>query len=153
MQDIPIVIKDKKNLKNLMRPREARGERAVSAQPRLVQSARKHQTITDTQRTQERNVRRGGKVRLVLGVLGEWSVLTRVIIFQIVFEKIKTEEHEVYNSNDSDTSDDGEDFEKIEHSELSEDQPLEYKTRTEESFIEYFQKGEVDIIHYTHISL
>ena len=63
MQDIPIVIKDKKNLKNLMRPRETRGERAVSAQPRLVQSARKHQTITDTQRTQERNVRRGGKVR------------------------------------------------------------------------------------------
>jgi len=119
-RDIPIVIKDKKNLKNLMRP-EARGERALSAQPRLVQSARKHQTITDTQRTQERNVRRGGK---------------------IVFEKIKTEEHEVYNSNDSDTSDDGGDFEKIEYSELSEDQPLEYKTRTEESFIEYFQKGE-----------
>ena len=155
LQDIPIVIKDKKNLKNLMRPSEARGERAVSAQPRLVQSARKHQTITDTQRTQERNVRRGGKVRLVLGVLGmlgEWSVLTRVIIFQIVFEKIRTEEHEVYNSNDSDTSDEEGDFEKIEYSELSEEQPLDYKTRTEESFIEYFQKGEVDIVHYTHFS-
>ena len=131
MQDIPIVIKDKKNLKNLLRP-QARGDRAVSAQPRLVESARKHQTITDTQRVQERNVRRGGK---------------------ILFEKIKTEEHEVYNSNDSDTSDDEGDFEKIEHSELSEDQPLEYKTRTEESFIEYFQKGEVDIIYYTDISL
>lgn len=124
-RDIPIVIKDKKNLKNLMRPREARGERAVSAQPRLVQSARKHQTITDTQRLQERNVRRGGK---------------------IVFEKIKTEEHEVYNSNDSDTSDEEGDFEKIEYSELSEDQPLEYKTRTEESFIEYFQKGEPGMV-------
>lgn len=131
MQDIPIVIKDKKNLKNLLRP-QARGDRAVSAQPRLVESARKHQTITDTQRVQERNVRRGGK---------------------ILFEKIKTEEHEVYNSNDSDTSDDGADFEKIEYSDLSVDKPLEYKTRTEESFIEYFQKGEVDIIHYTHISL
>ena len=131
MQDIPIVIKDKKNLKNLLRP-QARGDRAVSAQPRLVESARKHQTITDTQRVQERNVRRGGKV---------------------LFEKIKTEEHEVYNSNDSDTSDDGADFEKIEYSDLSVDKPLEYKTRTEESFIEYFQKGEVDIIHYTHISL
>ena len=130
MQDIPIVIKDKKNLKNLLRP-QARGDRAVSAQPRLVESARKHQTITDTQRVQERNVRRGGK---------------------ILFEKIKTEEHEVYNSNDSDTSDDGADFEKIEYSDLSVDKPLEYKTRTEESFIEYFQKGEVDIIHYTHFS-
>ena len=126
MQDIPIVIKDKKSLKNLMRPETKRGLRAVSAQPRLVQSARKHQTITDTQRVQERNVRRGGK---------------------LVFEKIKTEEHEVYNSQDSETSDDEGDFEKIEYSELSEDQPLEYKTRTEESFIEYFQKGEVDIIH------
>ena len=126
MQDIPIVIKDKKSLKNLMRPETKRGVRAVSAQPRLVESARKHQTITDTQRVQERNIRRGGK---------------------IVFEKIKTEEHEVYNSQDSETSDDEGDFEKIEYSELSEDQPLEYKTRTEESFIEYFQKGEVDIIH------
>ena len=126
MQDIPIVIKDKKSLKNLMRPETKRGVRAVSAQPRLVQSARKHQTITDTQRVQERNVRRGGK---------------------LVFEKIKTEEHEVYNSQDSETSDDEGDFEKIEYSELSEDQPLEYKTRTEESFIDYFQKGEVDIIH------
>ena len=44
-----------------MRP-QARGDRAVSAQPRLVESARKHQTITDTQRVQERNIRRGGKV-------------------------------------------------------------------------------------------
>ena len=73
-------------------------------------------------------------------------------MFQIVFEKIKTEEHEVYNSNDSDTSDEEGDFEKIEYSELSEEQPLDYKTRTEESFIEYFQKGEVDIVHYTHLS-
>ena len=70
-------------------------------------------------------------------------------MLQLVWEKIKTEEHEVYNSADSNTSDEEGDFEKIEYSELSEDQPLEYKTRTEESFIEYFQKGEVDIIHYT----
>ena len=138
MQDIPIVIKDKKNLKNLLRP-QARGDRAVSAQPRLVESARKHQTITDTQRVQERNVRRGGKVGS-----GGGSLLISPIILQILFEKIKTEEHEVYNSNDSDTSDDGADFEKIEYSDLSVDKPLEYKTRTEESFIEYFQKGEVD---------
>ena len=152
MQDIPIVIKDKKSLKNLMRPETKRGVRAVSAQPRLVESARKHQTITDTQRVQERNVRRGGKVGQCSSGGHCASLLYTGIIFQIVFEKIKTEEHEVYNSNDSDTSDDEGDFEKIEYSELSEDQPLEYKTRTEESFIEYFQKGEVDIIHYTHFS-
>ena len=57
----------------------------------------------------------------------------------------------MYNSADSQTSDDEADFEKIEYEELKKDQPLEYKTRTEESFIEYFQKGEV---HTTqHISL
>ena len=124
-------MKDKKSLKNLMR-REGREGREVAVTPRVVHSARSHQTVTDTERLQERNVRRGGK---------------------LVFEKIKTEEHEVYNSQDSETSDDEGDFEKIEYSELSEDQPLEYKTRTEESFIEYFQKGEVDIIHYIHFSL
>ena len=86
MQDIPIVIKDKKNLKNLMRPREARGERAVSAQPRLVQSARKHQTITDTQRLQERNVRRGGKVSLVLGLLGESSNQSKFYVLDCLRE-------------------------------------------------------------------
>ena len=42
----------------------------------------------------------------------------------------------MYNSGDSETSDDEGDFVKIEHEELSEEQPLEYKTRTEESFIE-----------------
>ena len=124
-------MKDKKSLKNLMR-REGREGREVAVTPRVVHSARSHQTVTDTERLQERNVRRGGK---------------------LVFEKIKTEEHEVYNSQDSETSDDEGDFEKIEYSELSEDQPLDYKTRTEESFIEYFQKGEVDIIHYIHFSL
>jgi len=65
---------------------------------------------------------------------------------KLVWEKIKTEEHEVYNSADSNTSDEEGDFEKIEYSELSEDQPLEYKTRTEESFIEYFQKGEPGMV-------
>ena len=53
----------------------------------------------------------------------------------------------MYNSGDSETSDDEGDFEKIEYEELKKEHPLEYKTRTEESFIEYFQKGEVDIIH------
>ena len=53
----------------------------------------------------------------------------------------------MYNSGDSETSDDEGDFEKIEYEELKKEHPLEYKTRTEESFIEYFQKGEVKHIH------
>lgn len=123
-RDIPIVMKDKKSLKNLMR-KEERGNKACVATPRVVQSTRSHRTVTDTERLQERNVRRGDKILL---------------------EKIKTEEHEEYNSADSQTSDDEADFEKIEYEELKKDQPLEYKTRTEESFIEYFQKGEPGMV-------
>ena len=55
---------------------------------------------------------------------------------------MKTEQHEVYESNDSETSDDESDFEKIEYEELELMEPREYKTKTEESFIEYFQKGQ-----------
>ena len=58
-------MKDKKSLKNLMRRegREGREGREVAGTPRVVHSARSHQTVTDTERLQERNVRRGGKVR------------------------------------------------------------------------------------------
>ena len=56
-------MKDKKSLKNLMR-REGREGREVAGTPRVVHSARSHQTVTDTERLQERNVRRGGKVRM-----------------------------------------------------------------------------------------
>ena len=125
LQDIPIVMKDKKSLKNLMR-KDARESQACVAMPKVVHSTRSHQTTTDTERTQERKVKRGGKV---------------------MFEKIKTEEREVYNSGDSETSDDEGDFVKIEHEELIEEEPLEYKTRTEESFIEYFKRGEVHTAH------
>jgi len=123
-RDIPIVIKDKNSLNNLIR-KEGRESRACVAVPRVVQNTRSHQTVTDTERLQERKVRRGGKV---------------------LFEKIKTEEREVYNSGDSETSDDEGDFVKIEHEELSEEQPLEYKTRTEESFIEYFKRAEPGMV-------
>jgi len=123
-RDIPIVMKDKKSLKNLMR-KEERGSAVSVAPPRVVHSTRSHRTVTDTERLQERNIRRGDKILL---------------------EKIKTEEHEVYNSADSETSDDEADFEKIEYEELKKEQPLEYKTRTEESFIEYFQKGEPGMV-------
>ena len=136
-------MKDKKSLKNLMR----REGREVAVTPRVVHSARSHQTVTDTERLQERNVRRGGKVRRreLYTVHCTDSSLANVV--QVLFEKIKTEEHEVYNSGDSETSDDEADFVKIEYEELNEDEPLEYKTRTEESFIEYFKKGEVGHTH------
>ena len=46
-----------------MMRREGREGREVAGTPRVVHSARSHQTVTDTERLQERNVRRGGKVR------------------------------------------------------------------------------------------
>ena len=53
-------------------------------------------------------------------------------------EKIKTEEHVEYDSDESDCSDSSSFSSKSSHSEL---EPDEYKTRTEESFIEYFKMG------------
>ena len=46
-----------------MMRREGKEGREVTVTPRVVHSARSHQTVTDTERLQERNVRRGGKVR------------------------------------------------------------------------------------------
>ena len=145
-------MKDKKSLKNLMR-REGREGREVAGTPRVVHSARSHQTVTDTERLQERNVRRGGKVRRMGLYTVHCTDSSPANVVQVLFEKIKTEEHEVYNSGDSETSDDEADFVKIEYEELNEDEPLEYKTRTEESFIEYFKKGEVGQTLHTHTLL
>ena len=77
--------------------------------------------MTDTEQVKETSFKRNGK---------------------ILCERVKTEQHEVYESNDSETSDDESDFEKIEYEELELMEPREYKTKTEESFIEYFQKGQ-----------
>ena len=53
-------------------------------------------------------------------------------------EKIKTEEHIEYDSDDSDSSSYSTSSSKSSHYELK---PEEYKTRTEESFTEYFKMG------------
>jgi len=86
-----------------------------------VEASRSHKRVTDTERVNERSVMRGGRV---------------------VSERIRREEHEEYESGQSETSDEGEDFERIEYEELRHEEPREYKTKTEESFIEYFQKGQ-----------
>ena len=88
--------------------------------PVVVQNSRSHKTVTDTEQINQRNVLKNGRM---------------------VTEKVKTEQHEEYESVASETSDDESDFEKIEYEELYQDEPLEYKTKTEESFIEYFKMG------------
>lgn len=120
LQDVAGILRDKSRLQQVMRGPARSGELAVV--PVTVAASRSHRTVTDTRRVNERNIRTsGGKIQT---------------------EKVQTERHEVYESNESETSDAESDFEKIEYEELVQEEPLEYKTKTEESFIEYFQKGQ-----------
>jgi len=89
----------------------------ASSQPRTVFSSRKHHVVTDKEDVKEREWVSGGKVKK---------------------EKIKTEEHIEYDSDDSLCSSSSASSAKSSHYELV---PEDYKTRTEESFTEYFVKG------------
>ena len=120
-QDIPTILRDKKRLGKVIRTEKSQSRELIPVVPVVVQSSRSHTTVTDTEQVKERSFKRNGK---------------------ILCERVKTEQHEVYESNDSETSDDESDFEKIEFEELELMEPREYKTKTEESFIEYFQKGQ-----------
>lgn len=120
-RDIARVIKDRSKLDNVLRrPRNSR-DLAVTNIPVVVHNSRNHSKVTDTEQVKEKSVKRGGKM---------------------FTERVRTEQHEEYESNDNQTSDEGEDFEKIEYEELYQEEPKEYKTKTEESFIEYFQNGQ-----------
>jgi len=125
-RDIAVVLRDKNRLNKVLRtPRPHSSynsyEMAVIPIPVVVESSRSHKRVTDTEQVNERNVMRGGRV---------------------ISERLRREEHEEYESGESETSDEGEDFERIEYEELRQMEPREYKTKTEESFIEYFQKGQ-----------
>lgn len=124
-RDIAVVLRDKNRLSKVLRAQRPHSsynsyEMAVTPIPVVVEASRSHKRVTDTQRVNERSVMRGGRV---------------------VSERVRREEHEEYESGQSETSDEGEDFERVEYEELRELEPREYKTKTEESFIEYFQKG------------
>jgi len=118
---IPTILRDKKKLGKVIRTEKSQSRELVPVVPVVVQNSRSHTTVTDTEQVKETSFKRNGK---------------------ILCERVKTEQHEVYESNDSETSDDESDFEKIEYEELELMEPREYKTKTEESFIEYFQKGQ-----------
>lgn len=125
-RDIAVVLRDKNRLSKVLRPQRPHSsynsyEMAVIPIPVVVEASRSHKRVTDTERVNERSVMRGGRV---------------------VSERVRREEHEEYESGQSETSDEGEDFERIEYEELRHEEPREYKTKTEESFIEYFQKGQ-----------
>jgi len=126
-RDIAVVLRDKNRLNKVLRTQQRPHssynsyEMAVIPIPVVVESSRSHKRVTDTEHVNERNVMRGGRV---------------------ISERLRREEHEEYESGQSETSDEGEDFERIEFEELRQMEPREYKTKTEESFIEYFQKGQ-----------
>ena len=124
-QDIAVVLRDKNRLNKVLRTQRPHSlynsyEMAVIPIPVVVESSRSHKRVTDTEQVNEMNVMRAGRV---------------------VSERLRREEHEEYESGQSETSDEGEDFERIEYEELRQMEPREFKTKTEESFIEYFQKG------------
>jgi len=118
-RDLPRILKDKNHLGSSLRS-SSQSSRDLAVVPVVVQNSRSHTTVTDTEQINQRNVFKNGRM---------------------VTEKVRTEQHEEYESVASETSDDESDFEKIEYEELYQDEPLEYKTKTEESFIEYFKMG------------
>jgi len=124
-RDIAVVLRDKNRLNKVLRTQRPHSlynsyEMAVIPIPVVVESSRSHKRVTDTEQVNEMSVMRAGRV---------------------VSERLRREEHEEYESGQSETSDEGEDFERIEYEELRQMEPREFKTKTEESFIEYFQKG------------
>merc|ERR1712012_480545 len=116
-RDIAGVMRDKKSLgRVLRRGEESRELRSVKTVPVVVENSRNHSTVTNTEEVKERKMKRGGRM---------------------MTETIRTEEREVYESNDSETSDDEADHDVVEYEHLETEEPREYKTKTEESFIEY----------------
>jgi len=113
---------DRNKVSSMLRQNK-RSSKDLVVVPVVVQNSRSHKTVTDTERVNQRKYFSGGRM---------------------LTENIKTEQHEEYESNDCETSDDESDFEKIEYEELQMEEPAEYKTRTEESFIEYFKMGKGD---------
>jgi len=122
-RDIAGVLQNKTRLSKVLRAQRPHSSYEVSASPApvVLEASRSHRRVTDTKRLDERRVMRGSRE---------------------VSERVRREEHEEYESGESATSDEGEDFEMIEYEELRQVEPREYKTKTEESFIEYFQKGQ-----------
>ncbi|XP_023328470.1 uncharacterized protein LOC111701421 [Eurytemora carolleeae] len=110
-KDVARVLKEKEDLRKYLRPKET----TALVVPRLVQNKRNHRVITDQEDVQERNWLNDGKMQN---------------------ERIKTEKHIEYDSDD--TPDSGSSSSKSEISRHALE-PEIYKTRKDENFIEYFK--------------
>ena len=100
--------------------------------PRTVFSSSNHKVVTDKEDVQERNWVNKGKVSK--------DLIDKIckICLQMQNERIRTEEHIEYDSDDSPGDGSSSSSSKSSHHKL---EPEIYKTRKDENFTEYFKIG------------
>jgi len=111
---------EKEDIRKYLRSREGTSQ-AVAVPPRTVFTSRNHRIVTDKEDVQERNWINNGKMQN---------------------ERIRTEEHIEYDSDDSKASSSSSSSNSSHHKL----EPEVYKTRKDENFTEYFTVGK-DNIH------
>jgi len=117
-REVETALSDKKNIEKFLQKSDRNYQVATS--PKTVFHERKHHVVTDKEDLQERNWISGGKLKK---------------------ERIVNEEHIEYDSDDSACSSSSSESSR---SSYHQQEPEEYKTRTEESFTEYFVHGKGD---------
>jgi len=114
-REVETALSDKKNIEKFIQKSDR--DQQVVVSPKTVFHERKHHIVTDKEDMQERNWMSGGKLKK---------------------ERIVNEEHIEYDSDDSACSSSSSESSRSSYYQL---EPEEYKTRTEESFTEYFVHG------------
>jgi len=114
-REVENALSDRKNVEKFIQKSDR--EHQVVASPKTVFHERKHHVVTDKEDLQERNWISGGKLKK---------------------ERIVNEEHIEYDSDDSACSSSSSESSRSSYYQL---EPEEYKTKTEESFTEYFVHG------------
>ena len=103
--------------------------------PRIVSTSSNHKVITDKEDVRERNWVNKGKVRQ-MEFLADLNITFKIIYLQMQNERVRTEEHIEYDSNDSPDEGSSSSSSKSSHHKL---EPEIYKTRKDENFTEYYK--------------
>jgi hypothetical protein len=114
-RDVEKVFKKNEDIRKFLR--KPKNNQQVAVAPRTVYTKKNHRTVTDKEDVSERNWLHNGKMQN---------------------ERIRTEEHVEYDSDD--TPDDG-DHSSTSGSSHHQLEPETYKTRKDENFTEYFKVG------------
>jgi len=115
-REVMDALADKENIGKYIRVDDTK-QRQIVTPPKTVFQSRNHHIVTDKEDVQEKKWMSGGKVKN---------------------ERIVTEEHVEYDSDDSACSSSSSESSR---STFVKQEPEEYKTRTEEAYTEYFVKG------------